>query len=428
MVTHSLPGSEDITRVELPNGIVVLARENFFSQSVAVQGFIRSGSLYDPPEKLGLSGLTASLMMRGTQNRGFDQLFEAQESVGARLAINSGTHLTSLSGYCLAEDLLGQLGLLAEMLREPLFDPIEMEKLRKQFLTGLDLRANDTGAIAELNFDALIYGSHPYARPDEGYPETIKSITREDVLEHHRTIFGPEGMALCVVGAVKSNQAVEWINQTFGDWKNPDQRKEIQISDAIPPEKPQRKHVTLPGKIQTDLIMGVMAMKRDDPDYIPAQLANSILGEFGMMGRIGMEVREKSGLAYYAASGLGASIAQGTWDFNARVNPENLEKTIALINQVIRDFLKEGVQQEDLRDNQDAFIGRLPLGLESNRGVAKAVLDLERKKRGFDYYYNFADMVRAITPERVTEVARKYLTTPNHVISSCGPRLKKKGK
>lgn len=426
MVSHSLPGPDNITRVELDNGIVVLTRENFFSQSVAMQGYVRSGSLYDSPEKLGTSEFTAALMMRGTQTRAFDDIFEAQESVGARLAISSGTHLSALNGYCLAEDLPSQLNLLADLLREPLFEPDEMEKLRNQFLAGLALRAQSTGAVAEINFDAMMYREHPYARPDDGYPETVAAITREDLFRHHAKTYGPKGMVICLVGAVKADQAVAWVQRALGDWQNPEQLDPIVLPEVTDLTKPARKHVVLPGKTQTDLLMGVLAMKRKDPEFYPALLANSVLGQFGMMGRLGEQVRERHGLAYYVSSGLGASNARGTWDISAGVNPKDLEKTINLIHKVIAELLSTGITEDELRDNQDAFVGRLPLSLESNRGVAKAVLDLERKKLNYDYYYNFEDMIRAITREQVTEAARKYLGTENYVVSTCGPKLPKK--
>lgn len=427
MSQHSLPGSEDITRAELSNGIVVLTRPNFFSQSVAIKGYVRAGSLYDPIEKLGLGEFTTALMARGTTDRSFDEIFEAQESVGARLGLSSGTHLSAINGYCLAEDLRDQLELLADLLRNPLFDADEMEKLRKQFLTGLDLRAQSTSAVAELNFDAMLYGDHPYGRPDEGYIETISNITREDISNYHKTTYGPRGMAICFVGAIKPEQALEWAEDALGDWLNKDQREVITVEQAKPLTAPARKHIVLTGKTQTDLLMGVLSMKRKDPDFMPAMLANSILGQFGMMGRIGEEVREKSGLAYYASSGLSASSAQGSWDISAGVNPKNLNKAIELIHKVIADMIKEGVTEEELVDNQDAFIGRLPLSMESNLGVARAVLDLERKKLDFDYYYKYADMIRAITREQVNEAARKYLGTENYVISTCGPKLKEEG-
>lgn len=427
MSQHSLPGSEDITRAELSNGIVVLTRPNFFSQSVAIRGYIRAGSLYDPIEKLGLGEFTTALMMRGTTNRAFDDIFEAQESVGARLGLSSGTHLSAINGYCLAEDLRDQLDLLADLLRNPLFDLTEMEKLRKQFLTGLDLRAQSTSAVAELNFDAMMYGDHPYGRPDEGYIETISGITREDISNYHKTTYGPRGMAICFVGAIQPEQALEWAEQALGDWENPQQKEVIKVGDALPLTAPIRKHAVLGGKTQTDLLMGVLSMRRKNPDFLPAMMANSILGQFGMMGRIGEVVREKSGLAYYASSGLAASTAQGTWDISAGVNPKNLNKAIDLIHQVIGELLKEGVTEEELVDNQDAFIGRLPLSMESNLGVARAVLDLERKKLSFDYYYKYADMIRAITREQVNEVARKYLGSENYVISTCGPKLEEGG-
>jgi zinc protease len=111
--THAYPGPDDITRIQLPNGIVVLSRANFNSPSVVVDGYLLAGGLLDPDEKLGLAGFTASMLMRGTQQRSFQEIYGALESAGASLSFGSGIHTTGFNGKALAEDLDMLLSLLA---------------------------------------------------------------------------------------------------------------------------------------------------------------------------------------------------------------------------------------------------------------------------------------------------------------------------
>src|SRR5574342_884711 len=127
-VPPSLPGPEDIHRQVLPNGITVLARANFNSSAVSMNGYIHVGSLAEPDEKLGLADFTASALMRGTEERTFDEIFNALESVGASFGYDSGTHTTSFGGRALAEDLGLLLELLSETLRSPAFPEHEVEK------------------------------------------------------------------------------------------------------------------------------------------------------------------------------------------------------------------------------------------------------------------------------------------------------------
>src|SRR5512138_2492257 len=114
----NMPGPEDILRAELPNGIVVLARANFISPSVVISGYLRGGGLQDPDEKLGLADFTASMLMRGTQKRSFQEIYDRLESVGAGLGFDSGTHTTGFGGRSLVEDL----DLLLDLLSEALFE------------------------------------------------------------------------------------------------------------------------------------------------------------------------------------------------------------------------------------------------------------------------------------------------------------------
>jgi len=419
--SHSLPGSDDITRAVLDNGIVVLARANFNSPSVYLSGYFSAGSLFDPHEKLGLASFTASALMRGTQKRDFQEIYDALESVAAHLGFSTSVHSSGFSGRALAEDLPLLLDLLSDTLREPLFPETQVERLRAQILTGLAIRAQDTSEMARLVFDELLYADHPYARPEDGFPETIQNITVNDLIQFHRIHYGPRGMVITIVGAVEPQQAVEQVRQALGGWQNPLQPEPPPLPPFCPPDKPRRRHHAIPGKSQVDIDMGGSGPMRRDPDYLAAALGNSVLGQFGLMGRIGDIVRERSGLAYYAYSSLNAGLGPGTWDVCAGVNPSNLEKAVDLIRGELIRFVTEGVTEQELADSQANFIGRLPLSLESNAGVANALLSIERYGLGLDYYREYAGLVQAVTPEDVLAVARKFIDPERLVIATAGP-------
>lgn len=416
----SLPGPDDIQRTVLPNGITVLARSNFNSPSVVVSGYLNAGSIFDSDEKLGLADFTTTALMRGTEKYTFEQIYDRLESAGASLGFFAGTMRVGFTGRCLVEDLPLVLELLSQALRHPVFPKKEVEKLRAQLLTALAIRAQSTGDMAALAFEEIVYAGHPYRRPDDGYPETVRAISRHDIVAFHKKHFGPRGFTICVVGGVETGAALELVEQSLGDWQNPRQPDLPPLPDLRPLSGIQRKHVPLPEKAQTDIVVGAAGPSRLSEDYLPASLGNSILGQFGMMGRIGNVVREQSGLAYYAYSSLSAGHGPGTWQVSAGVNPANVDRVIALIHTELKHFVENGVSPEELTDSQSHFIGRLPLSLESNSGVAGALLNIERYHLGLDYYHRYESLVRAVTPEQVTETARKYLHPERLAIVTCG--------
>jgi len=215
----------------------------------------------------------------------------------------------------------------------------------------------------------------------------------------------------------------DFASQALGNWQNPSQPAMPALPPVTPLNGPVREHITLPGKSQTDLVMGGFGPKRSSPDYLAASLGNNILGQFGMMGRIGDVVREQAGLAYYASTSLNAWINTGSWEVSAGVNPANLQRAIDLILAEIRRFITEPVSLEELQDSQANYIGRLPLSMESNNGVAAALLNIERFQLGLDYYQQFPAMVSAITPEAVLLAAQRYLFPDRMLAISAGPDL-----
>jgi zinc protease len=159
----------------LPNGIVLLARENHASPSVVLTGYLGAGGLLETRSNAGLADLTAGALMRGTQRQSFQKIYESVESIGASLSFSGGKHKTSFHGKALAEDLGLLLSLLAEVLRQPAFPREEVERLRAERLTALNIRDQDTGAMAALAFDELAYPDHPYAIPSDGTKASMAS-------------------------------------------------------------------------------------------------------------------------------------------------------------------------------------------------------------------------------------------------------------
>ncbi len=420
---NSLPGPDDITRIQLENGIILLFRANPNSLTTSIGGYIQSGSLYDPIEKLGLADFTSGSLMRGTESRTFQEIYDSLEAIGSSLGISSGAHTSGFGGKSLAEDLPMLLEILADVLMNPIFPAENIERVRSQLLTGLDLRAQNTGEMASLEFEKIIFKDHPYQFPTDGYPETIQAIQAEDLADFHKKHFGPKGMVLVVVGPFEPEAVIDLVKAKFDNWSNPDQKPVFEVPDQEALEQTVQNHHVIEDKSQTDLVVGVIGPQRSWEGFYSALIGNSILGQFGMMGRIGESVRVQSGLAYYSYSSLAASIGPGQWVVSAGVAPQNLDKALALIREEIRKFVEQPVTEEELSDVQSNYIGKLPLTLESNTGVASALLTMEQHQLGLDYLQNYEKMIQEITSESIQAAARSFLDPDKLAISSAGPKL-----
>ncbi|MFL7791328.1 MAG: M16 family metallopeptidase [Anaerolineae bacterium] len=417
----SIPGPETITRHELSNGIVVLVRENHASPAVVARGYLHVGSRDERAEQAGLSAFTADALMRGTESRTFDQIYETLESVGASVAITGGTYTTGFGTKNLAEDLPLVLGILTDVLRHPTFPPDEVEKLRGEILTDLDERAHDTRAMAGLAFYELAYPQeHPYSRSVDGYSETVEDITRDDLAAFYAGGYGPRGLTVAVVGAVETADALAQIEAAFGDWQEPTYER-ASLPEVSHIAEARERFVPIPGKTQSDIVLGYPGPARTSPDFLEAMVCNSILGVFGLMGRLGEKVREEQGLAYYSYSRVDGGPGPGPWRVTAGVNPANVTRAVDSIRAEIKRICQEPVDAEELADNKAFITGSLPLRLETNEGVARTILDMERYSLGLDYLQRYSTLINAITAEQVQAVAQRWLDPDAYALAIAGP-------
>ena len=421
-VQQSIPGAHNITRVVLENGIAVLVYENDAAQSVVISASVRAGSQYETPEKNGLASLTASSLMRGTQRYDFETINELLESSGADLDIGGAVHRVNISGKSLAEDLPLLVDLMAEALRYPTFPVDHIERLRSELMTGLQFRMQDTRYRANRAFsEALFPPDHPYHYSTRGTLDSVPHIMIDDMRAFHAKHYGPAGMIVVIVGAVNADQAVQVVRQRLGDWSNPDQPALPTVPQVVVPSSTKRVFVGLPGKTQSDIIMGTLGPSRFADDYIPAILVNSVLGQFGMMGRIGESVRENLGLAYYAGSQIDGGYAPSPWLVSAGVNPANVDLAIEKINEQIARIVDEAVTEQDLTQNQSYFTGRLPLQLETNEGISSSLMNMEIYGLGLDYLVNYHDLIYGQSQAALQAAARRYLNPNQLVIAVAGP-------
>jgi zinc protease len=421
-MSGSFPSAETIARAELPNDIVVLAYENPHNPSVVIGGYLWAGSQSEAAEQAGLASFTAGMLMRGTENRSFGQINESLESAGAQLSFHTGGHTTSFGGKALVEDLDLLLDILADSLTQPTFPEKEVEKLRGQILTALQRRAFNTRSMARLTFDALLFPDHPYGRSVLGYEETVSALSREDLANHYHDRYSPRGMVVSVVGAIPTAVAIDRVQQALGKWRAPEAIPDRGVPSRLTLTERRRQFVPIEGKTQSDIVLGWQGLARKDPDYMKARLANTILGVFGIMGRLGDSVRDKQGLAYYVYSQLEAGLGAGPWVSIAGVDPVNVERAVEGILQEVRRLRDEPVAEEELSDSQSFMTGSMPLRLETNEGISSTLLTMEQYDLGLDYLLRFADLVNAVTAQEIQDVAQAYLDPEVYALAISGPQ------
>jgi zinc protease len=362
------------------------------------------------------------MLRQGTDNIAKAALAEELDGMGAGLSIDVGYTLVAVSMKCLSDDFPRAMQILAEVLRRPTFPADELERLRGQVLTDLKEMDDNTRVVSERTWRELAYpAAHPYHRLTVGNAETVRAATRDDLSAFHRAWYGPNQTTLIIVGDVALDDAVGVAETHLGDW--PSARIE-RVEGTLPasdlPSK-QIREVPMVGKTQADVSLGLPTLDRGSPDYYALSFANHILGRMYFMGRFGEKVRDEQGLAYYAYSELQGSYGRGAWLVRAGVNPRNLDKALSSIDTELKRFLADGPTPEEQADGVSSLLGSLPRQLETNEGAAAVMGEIELYDLGLDYLERYADIVRSLTREQVTDVARRWIDLEHLVTSIAGP-------
>jgi zinc protease len=408
-------------RTVLDNGAVLVSQAVPANPFIAFRGSLPAGMAAEAPDEIGVAEFTARLLLSGTRRSGAAKLAERLEGIGATLEFSNGEEALAFLGRCTRESARETFRILAECIAEPAFPPREVERVRVEIRNDLRLEGDDTRhramrALARIAFPK----GHPYGRDPKGDEARVRRIRRSDVVAFHEARIGPAGMIVAVTGDV-DREVVEAsvarpLSRLRGDGP-PD-------GAAIPPpapHTPRAEWIRMPHKSQVDVVVGAPSVPRGHPDYYALRLANLLFGRIGMYGRVGWNLREEQGLAYYAFSNLDARTAGGLWTVSAGVNPANLEKAIRSIRAEMDRLRTEPFSIAEIQRGRDNQIGSLVVSLERNAEVAGELHRMEYYGLGMDFLERFPDIVREIPEARVREVARKYFDPRLCSMAVAGP-------
>lgn len=407
----AVPVSPDlVVREPIGNGAVALIRRQPANPSVAVAGYLRAGAMADPVDRQGLALLTSAMLTRGTVSYTSQRLAETLDSIGASLNVRADMEGAVIAAQCLAEDADRVLELMSEVVMQPTFPPEEIEKQRGRIITGIREGRLDTRAAADKAFRQAAYPpAHPHHRTPEGEEESVSAITRDDLVMFHRRHFRPEGCVIAIVGDLAPEQVVGRLKALWDGWRPLGAAHTAAPPDVGPAPSVQRRVVSIPGKTQADIVLGEPGFARTSPDFYAGMIADLILGRLGLMGRLGATVRDEEGLAYYVYSQAQAGFLPGPWAVRAGVNPRNVDRAVEGILREIRGLQREPVRDGELSDAQNYLTGSLAVRLETNAGIAQALLEIELFNLGLDYLLRYPGLIRAVTPEAIGAAAARYL-------------------
>ncbi len=409
------------SRETLPNGAVIIAKETRTTPAVTISATFHAGSIYDPPGRVGLAHFVSRAIDRGTERRSGDDIAEALDSRGVSLMILVTRHQMTLACTCLSSDFDAMLDLVGDVCRHPTFPESDIETRRGEIVTSIRQDEDSPASMATEALMATLYpDGHPYGRRTKGTVETVEAIGRSDLREFHARMFTPSSLSLVVVGDVPVRQVNDAAARVFGDWTG---AQTPANPVASPPPADTRRRVVVPmmSKIQADVAYGFVAIARSNPEYYAFLLMNNVLGQYALGGRLGDNIRERQGMAYYVFSAFDANVAPGPLVIRAGVDPRNVDRAVNSIDEEVRRLADDGVTPRELTESKQYLVGSMPRTLETNGGIAAFLQTVEFFGLGLDYDARLPRLLEEVTLEQVNAEARKYLLPDRAAVAIAGP-------
>lgn len=417
-----------IKTVTLDNGLKVLVIEQPSLPIVQFNLLVRAGSIHDLSDKAGLAQLTAMTLRQGTSQRTAEEISEAIDFVGGSLGAGADVERTTVTARVLKKDLQVGLDLLADIVQNPSFPEKELGIMRNQLLAGVRGRRDDPGELALAHFNFALFGSiHPLGRTTS--EESIKAITKDDLVNFHATYYRPNNAILAVAGDIKADEMIRLVKDALGGWA----KKEVlpaQMPATSTPQGYSVRFVHKPGLTQVHMELGHFGLSVNDGDYIPTVLANYVLGGGAFSSRLLQVVRSQAGKTYSIFSffpsyskDVGGYFRISTFTRNEEAFP-----TLQLILEEFKKFKENGITQEELQAAQDNIAGSYVLRLETLSGLAMTVINVEFYGFTLDRIRNYRKLVRSVTLEQANQAIRDRFDSQNLAMTLVGDAKVLEGK
>jgi zinc protease len=409
----------DTERARLSNGInVIYARRTAVPVTrVAVE--FNAGIAADPANRLGTQAMTLNMLEEGTTTLDSIQLAEAQERLGATVATGASLDRTTVSLTALTPTLAPSLDLLADVIRNPRFDPREIERIRAQQISGIQSEMTQPASIAARALPGLLYGTaHPYGKPftGSGDPRIVAALTREELIGFHQAWIRPDNATIFVVSDMPLAQLRPLLEARFGNWRPPARaRGTKRFNAAIPPARPRIVLIDRPQSPQSFILAGQVLPAEGTQDLLLLTAANEALGG-SFLARINMELRERRGWSYGARGAANLVEHQVPYLIQAPVQADRTGDSIEAAMQMIRAFLTtEGVNAEEMNRIIQGNTRQLPGQFETSPAVLGALRSNALYRRPDNYWETIADRYRAMEAGTLDTTARRYLNPNNFV-------------
>jgi len=410
------------TKSALANGADLIVSEKHDLPLVSLSiTFLGGDNQFEPAGRQGVASLTAALLSEGTKTRNGDALSNALQLLGTTVTSNVGGETGSVGFVSTTAKFGATLDILSDMLLNSTFPAAGLERLRGQRLVALTQARAQPGSIANRVFPRIVFGSnHPYGRIVT--EESLKAITRDDIVAFHKAYYQPGRALITVVGDTTLAAAKPVVEKALAGWTRGGDRPAFNYPSVAEPRSTTIFLVDKPGAAQSTFAIGRPGPPRSTPDYYALQVMNTILG--GMFqSRLNANIREEKGYSYGVNSGFG--YGKGPGAFRAGGDIVTAKSDAALI-----EFMKElrgivgsrPVTDEELTTAKDALVQRLPGTFASVNSINVAITTLWTQNLPDDYYQQYAKRIAAITKDDVLRVAKQYVTVDNLAIVIVGDR------
>lgn len=395
-------------RYELDNGMVVYLLEDRDLPLIGGTALIRTGSRFEPSNKVGLARLTGSVMRSGgTENHPAAELNSILEQKAASVETNIGTTSGSASFNTLTEDFDTVFPLFTEVLRQPAFAPEKLAIAKRQQQGAIARRNDNPDDIASREFDKVIYGeTSPYARTIEY--ETLDNISREDTIDFYRTYVRPENIILGIVGDFNADEMIQRVQDSLGDWQVDSPAPALTAPAASQKNLQGLFVVDRPQLTQSSILLGHIGGQFDNPDYATMSVLNGVLNGFG--GRLFNEVRSRQGLAYSVYGAWSPSFDfDGLFIAGGQTQTDN---TVPFIQSVISEIKKlrtEPVSDRELDNAKESILNSFVFNFQSPSQSLSRLMRYEYFDYPEDFIFEYQKQVQNTTQEDLLDAARQYI-------------------
>jgi zinc protease len=403
----------------LSNGMqVVLAEQRTFPK-IGVELFLRSGNALVSRRSPDVAELTARVVRTGTASRMSRQIEEDLRRMGASLGTMAGADSSAIAISGLSEFAEGLLAMVADLAQDASFLPSEFERERRQRVEELKIERTTPGFLANERFRRVLFADHPYAiiAPSEAQ---LESYSVENLVTFYRDNYVPSNALLIAVGDFSSAAMMELIQKIFGDWKaGPAPTFAADLKSGGRGRAVDLVH--LPGSVQTEVLIGNLALNRQSPDWHRALLVNTIFGG-AFNSRLVTNIREQKGYTYSPRSGFHALRHAGYFSVHAAVRNDVVAATLTEMFYELDRMRSLPVGDAELSDAINYLCGTFSLGIATQDGLLGQMSTVYLDGLPENYLETFRDKIRALKPEDVLAAARRHFDSPNARIVIVGDR------